>query len=485
MQGTFQILLILSIIIVALFLVITLYAYMPANIADSAKSGFFAFTGYLGTKLRDLWTLVKDHQTIAVLSVVTIIYFAVSMYFIYKKPKTFGKYSQVSNIIIMLALFGLLLAIMLELLKAFRETPYVSTGGPPKRSKDIIRFQLSTIFKYIVLVVVLFALLVGVTHLVAKYKVPSEIFTLTVLLAIICLIVYGLYAYVYDPIKENKKVQTFFRTIQNLLLKIGGLITGTAFAGKHQMLSTPRYVYLILLAELSLIGAYFLVPYIRYKFLTHRGKLLMGEPMYTTKMKTLATYAELDKHRKNKEEVSIPDIAVETLAPPFDVVPPISLATKNSMNYDYHYTVSFWFFPDEQPPSRSSSSNKFTPIFDYGKKPIVLFNPSTSKLQVRMRQGIDGVQVLYSKKIKLQRWNNIVVTYDRGTLDLFINGKLVATKGNVVPYMQYDSIVVGYHKDLEENGVNGGISNVMYYPDILPLSTIQYNYRHFKNDPRV
>ena len=458
---------------------------MPANIVDSAKSGFFTFSGYLGTKLKALWTAIREHKTIAILSVITIIYFTVSMYFIYEKPKTFGKYSQATNIIMMVALFGLLLAIMLELLKTFRETPWVPTEEAAKGAKDIIRFQLSTIFKYIVLIVILFALLVGVTHLVSNYKVPSEIFTLTVLLAIICLVIYGLYAYVYTPVKDNKKVQAFVATIRDLLLKIGGFLIGVISAGKHQVTDTPRYVYLVLLAEIGLVAAYFIIPYVRYTFLTHRGKLLMGKPMYTTKMKTLATYEELNTHRKNKEQVSIPNIAVETLAPPFDAVPPIALANKKSMNYDYHYTVSFWFFPDEQPPSGSSSSNKFTPIFDYGKKPIVLFNPSTSKLQVRMRQGIDGEQIIYSKKIKLQRWNNIVVTYDRGTLDLFVNGKLVATKGNIVPYMQYDSIVVGYHKDLEENGVNGGISNVMYYPDILPLSTIQYNYKHFKNNPRV
>ena len=107
MQGTLQILLILSIIIVALFLVITMYAYMPANIADSAKKGFFTFSGYLGTKLKELWTQIREHKTIAILSIVTLIYFTVSMYFIYKKPKTFGKYSQVSNIVIMVALFGI------------------------------------------------------------------------------------------------------------------------------------------------------------------------------------------------------------------------------------------------------------------------------------------------------------------------------------------------------------------------------------------
>ena len=485
MQGTLQILLILGIIIVALFLVITMYAYMPANIADSAKSGFFTFSGYLGTKLKELWTQIREHKTIAILSIVTLVYLTVSMYFIYKKPKTFGKYSQVSNIIIMVALFGLLLAIMLELLKTFRETPWVHAKEASKGAKDIIRFQLSTIFKYIVLIVILFALLVGVTHLVSNYKVPSEIFTLVVLLSIICITVYGLYAYVYTPVKDNKKVQMFTASIRNLLQKTGSFFIGAVSASRHQVSDTPRYVYLLLLAEIGLVAAYFVLPYIRNKFLTHRGKLLMGEPMYTTKMKTIATYEELDKHRKNKEQISIPNVAVETVDPPFDVAPPTALSDKESMNYDYHYTVSFWFFPDEQPPSRSSSSNKFTPIFDYGKKPIILFNPSTSKLQVRMQQGIDGEQTIYSKKIKLQRWNNIVVTYDRGTLDLFINGKLVATKGNIVPYMRYDSIVVGYHKDLEENGVNGGISNVMYYPDILPLSTIQYNYRHFKNNPRV
>ena len=475
MREVILILIIIAIITTALLLIFNI----PTNIIAKAQSGFFTFISYLTTKFKELWAIIKQYKTIAILSIVTVIYFAVSMYFIYEKPKLFGKYSLISNTIIMITLFGLLLAIMLEIIKTFRETPWVPTQDSTNQIKDKLRFQLSTISKYIALVVVLFIILVAVTYLVSNYKLPSEIFTLIILLSIVCITIYSLYAYVYTPIKDNTKVQSFISNIQNILQKIIGIFTGAFSMSKDEITNTPNYVYVLLLLEIGIVIAYFVFPYIRNKFITHRGKLLMGKPMYTTQMKTLATYEQLNKYRKDNEKTSLPKIPVNSNTSS------VSLADKKSMNYDYHYTVSFWFFPDEQPPNLSTSSNKFTPIFDYGKKPIVLFNPSTSELQVRMKQGIDGEKIIYSKKIKLQRWNNIVVTYDRGTLDLFINGKLVATEVNVVPYMKYDSIVVGYHKDLEDTGVNGGISNVMYYPNILPVSTIQYNYNYFRNSPQL
>ena len=149
--------------------------------------------------------------------------------------------------------------------------------------------------------------------------------------------------------------------------------------------------------------------------------------------------------------------------------------------FNYNYAVSAWVFMHEQPPSLRSSSNRFTTILDYASKPKIQFKPSENMLRVIMMNGIDKENVVYeTKNVRLQRWNNILINYNGGTLDIFINGKLKSTTQNIVPVMSYDGISVG-----EDGGLSGGICNVVYFPDPVPLSKIQLYYKSlkYKNPP--
>ena len=94
-----------------------------------------------------------------------------------------------------------------------------------------------------------------------------------------------------------------------------------------------------------------------------------------------------------------------------------------------------------------------------------------------MNSGIDKESVIFeTTEFPLQRWNNIVINYHGGTLDVFINNKLVSSTNNMVPYMSYDKITVG-----ENNGVSGGCCNVTYFSSPLTLLNIRLNYEALKN----
>jgi len=81
----------------------------------------------------------------------------------------------------------------------------------------------------------------------------------------------------------------------------------------------------------------------------------------------------------------------------------------------------------------------------------------------------------YSCPFLLQKWNNIVVNYKLGDADLFINGDLQFhysfQKGDTPVYDLTDQVIVG-----DDNGVDGAICNVRYYPFYLSKSTIAYEY---------
>ena len=151
--------------------------------------------------------------------------------------------------------------------------------------------------------------------------------------------------------------------------------------------------------------------------------------------------------------------------------------------FNYNYSISAWMFIHEQAPNLRKSSNKFTNILDYGNKPKIQFNPSINKLRVIMTNGLDKEYVAYeTDNFQLQKWNNIVVNYNGGTLDVFINSKLVSTEPNVVPIMSYDEITVG-----ENDGLSGGVCNVVYFPKPLKLSKINSLYKSlkYKNPPTL
>ena len=164
------------------------------------------------------------------------------------------------------------------------------------------------------------------------------------------------------------------------------------------------------------------------------GKLVFDEPVHLNTLRSIGDYKELnDAHSDD--------------------------------THNYHYSVSFWTFIHNQ-----AGKKKYTPIFNYGKKPIVEYNGATERVRIRVAD-----KTIYEGKIAPQRWTNFVVTYDRGIVDVFIDAKLVATEGGIVPYMTYDAMTIG-----ENNGVSGGIGHVRYYDKPVSKATIDYNYKKFK-----
>jgi hypothetical protein len=165
------------------------------------------------------------------------------------------------------------------------------------------------------------------------------------------------------------------------------------------------------------------------------GRIVLDEPVHLNSLRSIGDYKELN-------------------------------GTSDDDTHNYHYSVSFWTFIHSQP-----GRNKYTPIFNYGDKPVVEYNPKKQRVRVRVAK-----KTIYEGPIVPQKWTNFVVTYDRGIVDVFIDAKLVATEGGIVPYMTYDVMTVG-----ENDGVSGGIGNVKYYDSPVSKATIDYNYNKFKS----
>jgi hypothetical protein len=218
---------------------------------------------------------------------------------------------------------------------------------------------------------------------------------------------------------------------------------------------------LMLIATVILIVLYFKLPNLLNKFFIQGGKQLINEPVNTTGLRSLGTYQELN----------------------------------GSENYDYQYSISFWFYLDANPPNTNPSYNKYTSLLNYGNKPNVLYCGKTNTLMVTIEQkdlekttrnkltdfDENGNRILYiNDKVLLQKWNNMIINYSGGILDIFLNNELVKSDIGVVPYYTIDNLTIG-----ENEGLNGSICNVVYFRH--PLNTtnmyILYNMVKDKTPP--
>ncbi len=192
-----------------------------------------------------------------------------------------------------------------------------------------------------------------------------------------------------------------------------------------------------------------------------------------------------DENDKNNDEYSIDDSKILLNKPKYldkkiDIGDFENLKTKTPLS-NHNYCISAWIFLHEEPTNYKLSSTRYTPILDYADNPKFSYNLEKHmfRITVKDKNGDDpkNHKVIYqTDRLPMQRWNNIVVNFLGGTLDIFINGMLVATVDKIIPHMEHDVIYSG-----EKNGMGGGICNVTYFSSPLTKRKIQFLYNTFKN----
>jgi len=321
---------------------------------------------------------------------------------------------------------------------------------------------LLALFGVIISGLVIFWLVYNIQSLSSSSSIVSFILNLALVIVILGLI--------YKTINVtlpagNTKKNGFFNIIINFIFYIpcifsnlfdilGGFISG-------QVNATTTGSLIMLLVAVLLVSAYFALPSLLNKFSLQGGKQLVNKPVYTNTQYSLGTYEELN----GKPE------------------------------FDYQYAISFWVFIDAMGPNTNAAYEKYTSLLNFSDKPNVLYNGKTNTLMITMQQknlekttknqfiefDEDGNRILYkSNDILLQKWNNIIINYNGGILDVFLNGELVKSDTGVVPYYTLDNLTIG-----EPDGLMGGICNVVYFREPLTSSKINnlYNSVKFKTPP--
>ena len=293
-----------------------------------------------------------------------------------------------------------------------------------------------------------------------------------------------------------------FRLILNTILYIPCLVVNVFDYLTGQYYQTKQTEMMLLLLGLGLFASFFLIKFYLYqrvstKYYGQGGKSWVNDPIPTEKQTSVATYQQLNENAPVNTNISSNDSDLQN----------------SSEKYNYQYAMSFWFYLDSFPPSASSENNKTSNLLCYGENPCVKYDGITNTIFITVKNDGDsrialrkqrqhrkegftisdiknkieevktmavsndldsmGNRIIYKhSNVLLQKWNNIIMNYKGGTLDVFYNGELVKSAIEVVPYMKFDMLTVG-----SNNGISGNVANLVYFDtpiDYLQVHTL-YN----------
>lgn len=402
-------------------------------------------------------------------SILFILFLIIVVYGIYKYPGGIKSNKEILISISVLLLLiltiwgsGLLLAVF----------PEVSDKSMNISKMTTFKKSLLTLFGIIISGLLIAWIVYFLQNLSGQSTTVSFILNLSLVLLVLMLIYKTIN--VELPGQANSKKDSFFSLIFNLILYIPCVLSGVFDSGVKKFNNAKTSAsgdnsevlssIVLLVCTIILLAVIFIIHYkmpsIVSLFTLQGGKLLVNKPVDTNTLYTLASYEELNGTDK----------------------------------FEYQYGLSFWVFLDANSPSTNSSSNEFISLLNYGNKPNILYRASTNTLMITMEQkGVtkkknklidfdeNGNRIIYKQNnLLLQKWNNIIINYAGGTLDIFFNNELVKSVIEVVPYMTLDNLTIGTN-----DGINGGICNVVYFKS--PLTTtkmyILYNMVKDKTPP--
>ena len=347
-----------------------------------------------------------------------------------------------------------------------------STSGTTDGKIDLFKKGLLYLSGLIISGLLIFWIVQSIENLSGKSSVTSFILNLLIVVIVLALIYRTMNVKIPDN-NANLKKNAFFDMIINSIFYIPCLFSNTVdstlnfgnnvFGSQAPGTQGPNYFtkeknsFIMLLTVIVLILLYIFGPILYEKIILQGGNLLVNKPVNTNNEYSLGTYEQLN----------------------------------GSDNFDYQYAISSWIFINSDAPNTNDSYNKYTTLLNFGGKPNILYNGSTNSLMVTMQQkdlnkntnnkllefDEEGNRILYIKhNVLLQKWNNIIINYNGGILDIFINGELVKSDIGVVPYYTLDSLIIG-----KDGGLNGGICNVVYFKKPLTALNIYFLYNMIKN----
>lgn len=272
---------------------------------------------------------------------------------------------------------------------------------------------------------------------------------------------------------------------------------------------TANPIYVILFLEFIAILIYIYLPQLLKKVYISDGVVLLPESSFLN-IKEVISNNNMHRHVMPKtKDPNLTFTSVLNKSNTFSnwITTNIKSIFNNSKyNVDYNnfnqvYSFSMWIYINQQTLNTNSEieifnfgkNNNSDPNSREGKPRITYYNNTSFNENKNGKNSKDLLRVYFTNqtnpkgyydfKIVKQKWNNIVLNISLDKADIFLNGKIEYTYyyNNNPPLNDVlDFITIG-----KDDGLNGAICNIVYYPRNLSVVEITNNYNilMLKNPP--
>lgn len=254
-------------------------------------------------------------------------------------------------------------------------------------------------------------------------------------------------------ISSNNGLGFIFDFIVKLVLYIPCFIIDCSNVLREQLqLAKKEYtVVIILLIEIALIASKFLLPKLFNTVINSDGVAL------TTKVYPL----------EMKNTISIP-------------------LTMKLMNKNLNYGVSSWIYIHPVPNNTNEAYIQNTSLINCGNVPDIQFNAEKGALIFAIdvtdvnggKRTVIAPDKKTGKDIKIiySKWNHVYVNFIDGGMDIFINGDLVISEPNIIPYQNPNGVIIG-----SSPGIYGEMCSLVYYKTPILAQNVKLMYESMKN----
>ena len=302
------------------------------------------------------------------------------------------------------------------------------------------------------------------TNILLFFIILSIMITILTIISIIFKI--SLKSNTCNNINEKNIFKKILCILYNIIFFIPCLLIIFADFIKKEFKNTPPTIFIILLLQIFVLLFLYLIPEL-YNLATQGNRILKrNQILYLNERKQIDNYFNLNKKFNNKKPKTLFNIDKYKLQ---YITNMNDNDYKNKNKFDYNYIIDFELYLNPQGTNTSLAYNKETTLFDYGNKPIFLYDGRTQEIIIKSRHlnkkdiELDTIVTLKAnsldsnKYFKFQKWNKFTVKYYDFTIEILVDNKIIAVKKNIPTFDSKDNIIIG-----EENGIHGGIKNIYY-----------------------